>query len=191
MFKLTLLVAVLVCLTYSQEGADWTRWNNMAVLYPTLIQYAQPSLPSNYTRYVDNAPGQPTFNARQNQYRYTYRNATSGATCNIFCGLRSFLTFDQNGNPICERDMSLYFWGSFGTKYLKNCIPDIDNGLGCNQVSPSLSAVRLCNTASYLFTPYKNYGCCFDDNNNNVVTLTDIMTKIKSTTLKSLRNTEP
>ena len=149
MLKLLVVLGILFGVALS-EGQEWTNWNYLAANSPNSVAYQEPSLPSQlYSRYQNST----YYNSRQNQYRYLY-NKPGFFTCNIYCGLRAFLTSDSNGNIYCQRDMSSNFWGAYGGTYPQNCIPDVDKNIACYQANSYLATVGTCNAVLYANTPY-------------------------------------
>lgn len=184
MLKTILLICAIVCFAQT-ESVDWVNWNNFASANNQLVHsYAQPNLPANFVRYVDNTLTQNTYNSRANQYRYMVTHPTFGV-CNIYCGPRSFLTRDINQNIICQRDMSNDFWGGVLGTFDQFCIPDFDKTNACQYSFPSMTSS--CKTASYINSPYSIYECCYVDTNTNNF---DLNVRGIKTSLYTLRNAE-
>lgn len=188
MLKVVLFITTLLILSQAEDPI-WEGWNNYATLNPSVIQsYPYPAIPFNYiSRYSDNSLIPTTYSTRQNQYRYSFRQGP--LQCNIYCGLRSFLSVDGQGNLICKRDMSSQFWGNFGTKYNSQCIPDIDKSPYCASKFPVLANVGACDNAKYQNTVYNTSQCCYTDAMLNLP-YDDLTTRYQTTSLYALRTSE-
>ena len=147
MIKSFLLVTLLVCLATSQQGNTWTSWNSYAAANPAIVgAYTKPAKPDGFNRWTDTTTTQSSYSTRVNQYRYTYNLALTGSVCNVYCGPRSFLTLDPNGNVICQRDMS--FWNNL-SGYGSYCIPDVERVcIGVESLN-TLGMVGACNMYTY------------------------------------------
>lgn len=148
MLKKIVMVTLLICLAQS-EGAEWTAWNTFATQYPFLISgFRKPPMPENTVRYEDHTLTRTTYQTRANQYRYLV--ATPSGICNVYCGLRSFLTsYQLNATKtiyLCQRDMSSNFWGKVTGAYQSYCVPDVDVASNaCNAFDTDLQRNGRCN----------------------------------------------
>lgn len=193
MLKALFLISAFIFISVSAEGAEWTAWNNYTAQNPSTVLsgFQQPQIPSAFERYTDNSQGQSSYSVRANQYKYTSTSSMFGAKCNVICGLRSFLTVDQSSRLVCQRDMNSYFWGGFQGQFNSVCIPDVDKSPICTATAgPVLSNVGACSTQAYSNTNYQGMQCCYNDRNNIPGGNPDITTKLQSTLLYTLRNTE-
>lgn len=188
MIKLVLLVILVIYTSQDDSsGSAWTSWNRYAANNPTVIQgYSYPSIPYSYIqRYKDTASPPTTYGNRANQYRYTI--SSMAGVCNIYCGLRSFLTTDSLGYLFCARDTSSQFWQAFGTAYKSKCIPDVDTSYACtiglaNPIFAALRSVGSCDMRQYASSAvYSSSECCYNDNNLKTAPLTDETTRKQST----------
>lgn len=165
-----------------------------------MASYQKPPIYPGFYRYNDTSANQTSYKKRSNQYRFTSIASYFGATCDIYCGLRSFLTTDANGKLICQRDMSANFWGGLTIPYQGYCIPDVDKTLACQglfatiQNQPNLANVGSCNMIAYantqIYGNYSNYQCCYNDVNSGSFTPDDLTKKSIATSLYNLRNAE-
>lgn len=146
MMKILALIALLAFASHAD--LSWSSWNNFASTNQFYVQgltASLPSVPSGFTRYSDTNTPQTTYSTRANQYRY--KKSTSYGICNVYCGLRSFLTTDANGNLVCKRDQDANFWG--GSIYPTYCIPDADKTNACTEATQFYGSVGQCNMAIY------------------------------------------
>ena len=185
MIKILALITVLAFVSNTQT---WSGWNTFAAnnqAYVQSLTSSLPSIPSGYSRYTDTTPNQANYANRWNQYRYNISNGYG--TCNVYCGLRSFLTTDANGTYVCYRDQDSNFWGG-ASGYTSHCIPDVDKTNACSLALPDYGGVGRCNMASYTDPKFAAYECCY-----TTITIPppdNLIVRFVRTTLYTLRNAE-
>lgn len=116
---------------------------------------------------------------------YVYkRTPTTAASCQVFCGPRSFLV-NLNGNLVCQRDYSPRYWGSvtdIPTIQMNNyCRPDV---LQCSETPGTININFTKNRCSDNQSDL--YPCCFRIDN-----LYSLLVRNWSPSPQSLINTEP
>lgn len=183
MIKILTLIALLAFVSSTLVWDDWNAFATTNATYVQSLTASLPSIPSGYTRFSN----QSLYGFRWNQYRYSA--VSNGVTCNVYCGLRSFLTIDSNGSYVCYRDQNSNFWGTTG--YNSYCIPDVDRNSACTTLQGAYADVGQCNMVAYNGNPQlAGYECCYNDANKASYVPNDLTKRAKTTNAFALRNAE-